>query len=126
ARDAGLQSQGNAFWFHDKFLVDRNVVAVSESHPKKAEMSEPKQEIWLMRHGETEWSASGAHTSRTDLPLLPSGIKQAEELKTKLKGRKFALVLVSPMQRARETCRLAGYAGKAEISDDLKEWDYGL
>src|SRR5437763_13638510 len=88
-------------------------------------MSESKQEIWLMRHGETEWSASGAHTSRTDVPLLPSGIKQAEELKTKLHGRKFALVLVSPMQRALETCRLAGYAGQAEITDDLKEWDYG-
>ena len=88
-------------------------------------MSEPKQEIWLIRHGETEWSASGAHTSRTDLPLLPSGIKQAEELKRKLHGRKFALVLVSPMQRARETCRLAGYADQAEITDDLKEWDYG-
>ena len=78
-----------------------------------------------MRHGETEWSASGAHTSRTDLPLLPSGIKQAEELKHKLGGRKFALVLASPMQRARETCRLAGYADQAEITDDLKEWDYG-
>jgi len=89
-------------------------------------MSEPKQEIWLMRHGETEWSASGAHTSRTDLPLLPSGIKQAEELKIKLHGRKFALVLVSPMQRARETCRLAGYADHAEIIEDLMEWDYGL
>ena len=89
-------------------------------------MSEPKQEIWLVRHGETEWSASGAHTSRTDLPLLPSGIKQAEELKTKLHGREFSLALVSPMQRARETCRLAGYAGQAEITDDLKEWDYGL
>jgi len=89
-------------------------------------MSEPKQEIWLMRHGETEWSASGAHTSRTDLPLLPSGIKQAEELKIKLHGRKFALVLVSPMQRARETCRLAGYADHAEIIEDLLEWDYGL
>ena len=78
-----------------------------------------------MRHGETEWSASGAHTSRTDLPLLPSGIKQAEELKARLHGRKFAVVLVSPMQRARETCRLAGYAEQAEITDDLKEWDYG-
>lgn len=78
-----------------------------------------------MRHGETEWSASGAHTSRTDLPLLSSGIKQAEELKTKLRGRKFALVLVSPMQRARETARLAGYANQAEITEDLKEWDYG-
>ena len=88
-------------------------------------MSEPKQEIWLMRHGETEWSASGAHTSRTDLPLLPSGIKQAQELAPKLKNQKFALVLVSPMQRARETCRLAGLSAHAEVTDDLKEWDYG-
>jgi broad specificity phosphatase PhoE len=89
-------------------------------------MTEPKQEIWLMRHGETEWSASGAHTSRTDLPLLPSGIKQAQDLAGRLKSRKFALVLVSPMQRARETARLAGYADKAEVTDDLKEWDYGM
>jgi probable phosphoglycerate mutase len=88
-------------------------------------MSEPKQEIWLMRHGETEWSTSGAHTSRTDLPLLPSGIKQAQELAPKLKNQKFALVLVSPMQRARETCRLAGLSAQAEVTDDLKEWDYG-
>ena len=79
-----------------------------------------------MRHGETEWSASGAHTSRTDLPLLPSGIEQGKQLATKLKGRKFALVLVSPMQRARETCRLAGYGDVAEVTDDLKEWDYGM
>ena len=79
-----------------------------------------------MRHGETEWSASGAHTSRTDLPLLPSGIKQAQDLAAKLKGHKFALVLVSPMERARETARLAGYADKGEVTDDLKEWDYGM
>ena len=89
-------------------------------------MSEPKQEIWLMRHGDTEWSASGAHTSRTDLPLLPSGVKQGQELASKLKNQKFALVLVSPMQRARETCRLAGLSGQAEVTNDLKEWDYGL
>ena len=89
-------------------------------------MSEPKQEIWLMRHGETEWSLSGAHTSRTDLPLLPSGIKQAQELAGKLKNQKFALVLVSPMQRARDTCRLAGLSEQAQVTDDLKEWDYGL
>jgi len=88
-------------------------------------MSDPKQEIWLMRHGETEWSVSGAHTSRTDLPLLPAGIKQAEELAPKLRGHKFALVLCSPMQRARDTCRLAGLAEHAELTDDLKEWDYG-
>ena len=78
-----------------------------------------------MRHGETEWSAAGKHTSRTDLPLLPSGIQQAQELKEKLHGRNFALVLVSPMQRARETCRLAGYGDVAQITDDLKEWNYG-
>ena len=89
-------------------------------------MHEPKQEIWLMRHGETEWSASGAHTSRTDLPLLPSGIEQGKQLANKLKGRKFALVLVSPMQRARETARLGGYGDVAEVTDDLKEWDYGM
>jgi len=78
-----------------------------------------------MRHGETEWSVSGAHTSRTNLPLLPEGIKQAEELAPKLHGHKFALVLCSPMQRARDTCRLAGLAEHAEITDDLMEWDYG-
>jgi broad specificity phosphatase PhoE len=89
-------------------------------------MVAPKQEIWLMRHGETEWSAAGAHTSRTDLPLLPSGVKQAQELAAKLKERKFALVLVSPMQRARETCRIAGYGDVAQVTDDLKEWDYGM
>jgi probable phosphoglycerate mutase len=88
-------------------------------------MTDRKKEIWLMRHGETEWSAQGRHTSRTDLPLLPSGIKQAEELREKLKRRRFGLVLVSPMQRARETCRLAGYGDVARVTDDLKEWDYG-
>lgn len=79
-----------------------------------------------MRHGETEWSVSGAHTSRTDLPLLPAGIKQAQELAAKLNGRKFSLVLVSPMQRARDTCRLAGYGDVATVTDDLREWDYGM
>lgn len=89
-------------------------------------MADAKKEIWLMRHGETEWSAKGLHTSRTDLPLLPDGIEQARQLGAKLKGREFALVLVSPMQRAKETCRLAGYADTAQVTDDLKEWDYGL
>ena len=88
-------------------------------------MNDAKKEIWLIRHGETEWSAKGMHTSRTDLPLLPSGIKQAEELGTRLKHRSFGLVLVSPMQRARETCRLAGYGDIARTTNDLKEWDYG-
>src|SRR6201992_2356399 len=80
-------------------------------------------EIWLIRHGETEWSKSGQHTSRTDLPLTDEGVRRAKELGTLLRGRRFALVLSSPMRRALDTCRLAGY--EAETTDDLREWDYG-
>lgn len=80
-------------------------------------------EIWLVRHGETEWSRSGQHTSRTDLPLTPAGEQQAEHLKGMLAGHPFALVLSSPMKRAVETCRLVGLT--PEISGDLREWDYG-
>jgi len=80
-------------------------------------------EIWLVRHGETEWSRSGQHTSRTDLPLTPEGERQAESLKRMLVGHSFALVLSSPMKRAVETCRLVGLT--PEINDDLVEWDYG-
>jgi probable phosphoglycerate mutase len=80
-------------------------------------------EIWLVRHGETAWSLSGQHTSRTDLPLTAEGERRAEELGRILAGRPFALVLSSPMKRALDTCRLAGYT--ATISDDLREWNYG-
>ena len=80
-------------------------------------------EIWLVRHGETEWSRSGQHTSRTDLPLTPEGVRQAESLNRMLTGRSFALVLSSPMKRAMETCRMVGLT--PEISQDLVEWDYG-
>jgi probable phosphoglycerate mutase len=82
-------------------------------------------EIWLIRHGETEWSLSGQHTGRTDLPLTAAGKHHAEEIGRYLAGRPFALVLTSPLQRARETCRLAGYGGVAQIDADLCEWDYG-
>jgi broad specificity phosphatase PhoE len=80
-------------------------------------------EIWLVRHGETAWSLSGQHTSRTDLPLTHVGEQRAEELGRILGGRSFALVLSSPMRRAIDTCRQAGYT--AGICDDLHEWDYG-
>ncbi len=83
-------------------------------------------EIWLIRHGETEWSLSGAHTSRTDISLTDHGRKRAEELKAFLKGKKFAAVFVSPMQRARETCKIAGYADVATVDEGLREWDYGI
>jgi broad specificity phosphatase PhoE len=83
-------------------------------------------ELWLIRHGETEWSLSGAHTSRTDIALTDHGRKRAEELREFLHGRKFAAVFTSPMQRARETCAIAGYGDVAKIEDGLKEWDYGV
>jgi probable phosphoglycerate mutase len=80
-------------------------------------------EIWLVRHGETEWSRSGQHTSRTDLPLTPEGERQAANLKRMLGGHSFALVLSSPMKRAADTARLVGLT--PQIDDDLREWDYG-
>lgn len=82
-------------------------------------------ELWLVRHGETEWTLSGAHTGRTDLPLTANGEKQAAALGRLLAGRPFAVVLTSPMQRARETCRIAGYDAAARIDPNLTEWDYG-
>jgi len=85
-----------------------------------------KNHIWLVRHGETEWSKSGQHTGRTDIPLTAMGEQQAKALGRHLVGRQFALVLTSPLSRARETCRLAGFAAAAEVSDDLLEWDYGI
>ena len=88
-------------------------------------MSEPHYEIWLFRHGETEWSASGQHTGRTDLPLTEAGRERAEAVGRRVAGRPFALVLSSPLVRALDTCRLAGYGGSAELADDLREWDYG-
>jgi broad specificity phosphatase PhoE len=82
-------------------------------------------ELWLIRHGETEWSASGAHTGRTDIPLTAAGRQQAEGIGRWLAGREFSLILVSPLQRARETCLLAGYGAAAQIEPNLREWDYG-
>jgi broad specificity phosphatase PhoE len=79
--------------------------------------------IVLIRHGETEWSASGKHTSVTDVPLLESGRRDAERLRERLAGREFALVLSSPRARARETAALAGLS--AEVDEDLVEFDYG-
>lgn len=83
------------------------------------------ERLVIVRHGATEWSESGQHTSRTDLPLLESGRRQAGLVGEKLAGWEFGLVLSSPLQRARETCRLAGYGDVAEVVDGLREWDYG-
>jgi probable phosphoglycerate mutase len=84
-----------------------------------------RNELWLIRHGETEWSLSGAHTGRTDIPLTENGRKRAEAIGRYLGGRRFAQVLSSPLQRALETCRLAGYGAEVQIEPNLREWDYG-
>jgi broad specificity phosphatase PhoE len=81
--------------------------------------------VMLVRHGETEWSRSGQHTSRTDMPLLDDGVHVAEALGHRLADRSFALVLASPMTRARETARLAGLGDALEITEDLHELGYG-
>ncbi len=82
-------------------------------------------ELYVVRHGATEWSTNGRHTGRSDLPLLPEGEAQARAVGRLLGGRSFGLVLTSPLRRARHTCELAGYAAVAEVDDDLLEWDYG-
>lgn len=84
-----------------------------------------KKELWLIRHGETEWSLSGAHTSTTDIPLTDHGRQRAVELKEFLNGKKFDLVLTSPMSRAKETCAIAGYGDVAVVDENLREWNYG-
>jgi broad specificity phosphatase PhoE len=82
-------------------------------------------QLWLVRHGQTAWSLSGQHTGRTDLPLTPAGEQQARDIGKLLGGRSFATVLTSPLLRARETCRLAGYSDHAVIDPNLQEWNYG-
>ena len=81
--------------------------------------------IWVVRHGQTEWSQTGQHTGWTDLPLTDAGRAEAAAVGQYLAGRQFALVLVSPLQRARETCRIAGYDAVAEVDPDAREWCYG-
>ena len=85
----------------------------------------PIQQVYLMRHGETAWSLSGQHTGVTDIPLTENGRRVAQLLQPVLSKEAFALVLTSPLQRARQTCALAGLGEYAEIDRDLMEWNYG-
>jgi broad specificity phosphatase PhoE len=88
-------------------------------------MTDERHDVWLVRHGETEWSASGRHTGRTDVPLTEQGEAQARSLASLLDPARFALVVCSPRQRARDTCRLAGFTDDVTFTDDVVEWDYG-
>jgi probable phosphoglycerate mutase len=85
----------------------------------------PDVVVVLVRHGETEWSTSGRHTSYSDVALTPHGCEQARQLAGRLAGIDFSLVLTSPRERARATCAFAGLDACAETTDDLSEWDYG-
>jgi probable phosphoglycerate mutase len=82
-------------------------------------------EVVLARHGETEWSRSGRHTGRTDVPLTDAGVGHARSLGPRIEGRSFAGVFSSPLARARDTCALAGLGEGAQLRDELLEWDYG-
>jgi len=88
-------------------------------------VAERRPAVWLIRHGETEWSATGRHTGRSDVPLTAAGREQAQALERHLQGKRFDRVLVSPLSRARDTCRLAGFEPVAETRPDVAEWDYG-
>jgi probable phosphoglycerate mutase len=81
--------------------------------------------VLLVRHGATEWSVSGQHTGTTDIPLTDEGRHHAELVRPRLAERDFALVLTSPLVRARETCALAGLDGQAQVDEHLREYDYG-
>jgi broad specificity phosphatase PhoE len=82
-------------------------------------------QLWLVRHGETEWSASGQHTGTTDIELSDAGRRLATALRERLAGIEFDRVLTSPLQRARVTAELAGFGDRAEVVPELAEWDYG-
>ena len=88
-------------------------------------MAASSPRVVLIRHGETEWSRSGKHTSTTDVPLTDAGRRRATALRARLAGRSFALILTSPMVRARETAALAGLGERAEVTEDLHEVAYG-
>jgi len=85
----------------------------------------PEHEIYLIRHGETEWARDGRHTGRTDIPLTETGRQQAEFLRPIFEGIEFETILSSPLRRAFETAYLAGLKDRVELDDDLREWDYG-
>jgi probable phosphoglycerate mutase len=86
---------------------------------------ESRPRAWLIRHGETEWARLGRHTGRTDVPLTELGRSQAVAAGRKLDGATFAEVLTSPLARALDTARIAGFEAEVEVVDDLREWDYG-
>jgi broad specificity phosphatase PhoE len=101
---------------HSSFCLLHSIPMATPAHFPK---------LVLVRHGETAWSRSRQHTGRTDIPLTPDGEAQARSLGPKLAGWSFGNVFTSPLQRAKRTCELAGFGGRAVDEPDLMEWDYG-
>jgi broad specificity phosphatase PhoE len=93
--------------------------------PDAADRPDHEPRAWLIRHGETDWARLGRHTGRTDVPLTELGRSQAVAAGRKVGGQTFDLVLSSPLQRALETARIAGFGERVDLVDDLREWDYG-
>ena len=83
------------------------------------------RQLWLLRHGATEWALNGRHTGSTDLPLLPEGETEAKGLAPVLSQHSFAAVFSSPLQRARRTCELGGLGDQVVVVEALQEWNYG-
>ena len=90
-----------------------------------ADVERTRPALWLVRHGETEWARLGKHTGRTDIPLTELGRRQAGAVAARLARHPFASVISSPLSRALDTARLAGFADRVRTMDDLVEWDYG-
>ena len=105
-------------------MIEQLITPVIQTDSGTAQATRERKslQLWLVRHGETEWSLSGQHTGRTDLPLTPIGEQQARDIGRLLRGQRFGVVLTSPLLRARETCRLAGYGDNAVVDPNLQEW----
>jgi broad specificity phosphatase PhoE len=101
-------------------------VTAAGAGPEAVEPVAAPTRLVLVRHGETEWSKAGRHTGRTDVPLTEVGREQARRIGRALAGRTFRRVVVSPMSRAEETARLAGFGDRIETLDELREYDYGV
>ena len=108
-------------------MIEQLITPVIQTDSGTAQATRERKslQLWLVRHDETEWSLSGQHTGRTDLPLTPIGEQQARDIGRLLRGQRFGVVPTSPLLRARGTCRLAGYGDNAVVDPNLQEWDYG-
>jgi probable phosphoglycerate mutase len=104
------------FWERHRVILEAMAAQTGPGRPLN---------LYLIRHGETEWSVSGQHTGRTDIPLTPGGEAEARALAPLLDAIPFSAVFTSPLQRARRTCELAGLGAAAVVEPDLAEWDYG-